>query len=103
MVAAVVLKGEKVAIVIGKTIHLHGTQEAELLNSTAWLRHELMHVKQYRQNGTLVFILKYLWECCCKGYLNNRYEIEARTAAGMVDFEKKFEVVSRKKEPGLNN
>lgn len=97
-VAAFVLKGDKVAIVIGSTIYLNGTKEMELLKSTTWLRHELMHVQQYRQYGTFLFGIKYLWESFRKGYRNNRYEIEARKMETVFDFEKKFEVVSRKEE-----
>jgi hypothetical protein len=101
--AAFVLKGEKVAIVIGSTIYLHGTKKTDLLTSTAWLRHELLHVQQYQQHGTFLFAIKYLWESFRKGYRNNRYEIEARKAETVFDFEKKFEVVSRKEEQITNN
>lgn len=102
-VAAFVLQGEQVAIVVGATIYLHGTKEAELLNSTAWLRHELKHVQQYQQKGTFSFLLKYFWESLRKGYWNNRYEIEARAAEKIIGFEKNFEVVSRKEEQVTNN
>jgi len=95
--AAFFLKGQKVAIVIGKTIHLHSAKEAELMETIAWLRHELLHVQQYRRYGTFLFLIKYGWESFQKGYWNNRYEIEAREAEGIVGFEKKFKVVSRRR------
>lgn len=95
--AAYFLKGKKVALVIGNRIYLHGTKETELLESTAWLRHELMHVQQYKEEGTGWFLIKYGWESLLKGYWNNRYEREARAAAEVMDFEKKFKVVSRRR------
>jgi hypothetical protein len=96
-VAAFFMKGQKVAIVLGNTIYLHGTKEAEFLETIHWLRHELMHVWQYRQQGTFLFLIKYGWESLQKGYWNNPYEIEAREAEGIIDFEKKFKVVSRRR------
>jgi len=96
--AAYVLKGEKVAIVMGKKIYLHGAKEEELMTSTAWLRHELMHIQQVKKEGAFLFLIKYSWESLRKGYRNNRYEIEARDAAQVIDFEKKFKVVSRRSD-----
>ena len=72
--AALVLKGQKVAIVVGQTIYLHGTKEEELLTSSSWLRHELMHVEQYHREGLFIFLIKYSWESLCKGYAKNCYE-----------------------------
>lgn len=102
-VVAYFLKGKKVALVIGSSIYLYGAKETELLESTAWFRHELMHVQQYKKEGTWYFLIKYGWESLRKGYWNNRYEIEARAAEKIIDFEKKFEVVSRKEELVTNN
>ena len=78
--AAKKLRSERVAIVIGKTIHLHNTTKQDFLNDEKWVKHELCHVKQFQQNGYLLFIAKYLWESIKHGYFNNRYEIEARSA-----------------------
>jgi len=79
-IAAKKLKVDKVAIVINRTIHLHNTTQEEFKNNEAWLRHELMHVEQYRQYGTIRFITLYLYESLIKGYKQNRFEIEARSA-----------------------
>ncbi len=95
--AAWFLQGKKVAIVIGSNIYLHGAKEVELQQSKAWLRHELMHVQQFKKEGTFRFLMKYCWESLRKGYWNNRYEIEARAAANEIDFEKNFKVVSRRR------
>lgn len=95
--AAFFLKGQKVAIVIGRTIHLHGAKKAELLETVTWLRHELLHIQQYRQHGIFLFLIKYAWESLQKGYWNNCYEIEARGVEDLKDFEKKFKVVSRRR------
>lgn len=74
------LKVDNVALVVGKTIHLYGRTKDDLLKNKEWLRHELCHVKQFKQHGFLPFIAKYLWESIRKGYYNNKYEREARAA-----------------------
>ncbi len=80
-VAALKLNTNSVAIVLGKTIHLHHTSKEEFLKNKKWLHHELCHVQQYKQYGFLGFIFKYLYESIRHGYYNNRFEIEARNAA----------------------
>ncbi len=80
--AAKKLRSDKVAIVIGKTIHLHNTSKKQFLLNEKWVKHELCHVKQFQQNGYLPFIIKYLWESIRHGYYNNKYEVEARKAEG---------------------
>ena len=74
------LGADSVAIVIGKTIHLHNATKGDLLTNRRWLRHEIAHIRQFRHHGFLNFIMMYLWESLLKGYYNNRYEIEARAA-----------------------
>lgn len=69
-----------VAMVLGNTIHLHNIAREELLNNERLLRHELCHVRQYREHGFAGFLIKYLWESLHKGYYNNRFEVEARKA-----------------------
>jgi len=76
--AAFKLKSPKVAIVFGSTIHLHNTKRDEFLKDTDWVCHELKHVQQYRKNGFVGFIAKYLLEWIKKGYYNNKFEVEAR-------------------------
>ena len=78
--AAWKLNYNKVAIVIGKTIHLHNTNQQEFLEDKQWLLHELKHIEQFRRHGFLLFIFLYLWESLRHGYINNKYEIEARAA-----------------------
>lgn len=78
--AAKKLRSERVAIVVGKTIHLHNTAKQDFLKDEKWVKHELCHVKQFQQNGYLLFIVKYLWESIRHGYYNNKYEVEAREA-----------------------
>lgn len=79
-VAALKLGSQKVAIVIGRTIHLHNTNKQEFLKNIRWVRHEMCHIRQFKKHGFLPFIFKYLWESLKKGYYRNRYEIEARNA-----------------------
>ncbi len=79
-IAASVLRVKKVAMVIGSVIHLHNTSREEFEKNTRWLRHELCHVRQFREHGFLPFLFKYLVETIRRGYYNNRFEVEARKA-----------------------
>ena len=78
--AAWKLKAGSVAMVVGHTIHLHGATKEELLRDERWLKHELCHVSQFHQYGTINFILRYVWENLRHGYYQNKFEIEAREA-----------------------
>ncbi len=79
-IAAVKLQSTAVAMVLGKTIHLHGTTRETFVKNKRWVKHELCHVKQFKQHGYIPFIAKYLWESILNGYHNNKYEAEARAA-----------------------
>jgi hypothetical protein len=78
--AAAKLKSNSVALVMGKTIHLHGVDRHQFLQNPAWVRHELKHVEQYQRLGKMNFLAQYLAEWIRHGYHNNRFEIEAREA-----------------------
>ena len=78
--AAKKLKAKTVAIVIGRTIHLHNATRKDLLQNPRWLRHEIRHLQQFQQHGFPLFVLLYLFESMKKGYRNNKYEVEARAA-----------------------
>ena len=78
--AAKKLNADSVAMVLGKTIHLHGSSKENFLADERWVKHELCHVKQFAANGCILFIIKYLWESLGVGYYNNKYEVEARAA-----------------------
>ena len=79
-IAAFKLGTKRVAMVIGNTIHLYNTTKEEFLNDKRWLKHELCHIRQFKQHGYFIFIIKYVWESIKKGYNNNKYEAEARAA-----------------------
>lgn len=79
-IAAKKLHVPSVAMVLGKTIHLHNTYKAQFLQDEKWVKHELCHVQQFKQYGNVLFIIKYLWENMRKGYYNNKFEVEARAA-----------------------
>jgi hypothetical protein len=79
-IAAKKMKAAAIAMVLGKTIHLHGVTKAQFLADECWLKHELCHIKQFKENGYVLFLIKYLWECYKVGYYNNKYEVEARGA-----------------------
>ncbi len=79
-IAAKKLRAASVAMVLGNTIHLYNTHKEEFLKNEKWVRHELCHIRQFRQHGYIGFIVKYLWESIRKGYYNNKFEVEARAA-----------------------
>ncbi len=79
-IAAWKLNSNAVAMVLGKTIHLHNISKADFLKNKRLLRHELCHVKQYQQHGFIWFLVQYLSESIHKGYFNNKFEVEARKA-----------------------
>ena len=76
--AARKLRAHAAAIVIGRTVHLHNATRTEFLSNRRWLRHEMVHIRQFQHHGFLPFIARYLWESLLHGYSNNKYEVEAR-------------------------
>lgn len=78
--AAWKLNAASVAIVLGNTIHLHNSKREEFLENPQWLRHELCHIRQFKEHGFINFIIKYLVESLRHGYYNNKYEVAARQA-----------------------
>ena len=78
--AAKKLKGQRMAMVIGNTIHLYNTSKEEFLQDEKWLKHELCHIRQYKEYGLVGFLIRYLFESWRRGYYNNKYEVEARRA-----------------------
>lgn len=79
-VAAIKLNAKSMAIVVGATIHLHNVSKNDFLKNNCWLKHELCHIKQFRQYGFLPFVFKYIMESIKNGYYCNKYEVEARKA-----------------------
>jgi hypothetical protein len=79
-IAAFKLRSGRVAMVLGRTIHLHNVSAAEFLQHERWVKHELCHVQQYKKHGFIPFLAKYLWQSIVHGYHNNKFEVEARKA-----------------------
>jgi hypothetical protein len=79
-IAARKLQSDTVAIVIGKTIHLHNVSKEHFLHDKKWVKHEMCHIDQFKKHGFFPFIFKYLWESFRHGYYQNKYEIQARMA-----------------------
>lgn len=77
-IARMVLKTRAVAMVLGRGIHLSGVSRDEFLKDRKWVRHELVHIEQFRKYGMVKFLWLYLTESLKKGYYNNRFEVEAR-------------------------
>jgi hypothetical protein len=98
-IAAWKLKSDHVAIVLGKTIHLHNTSHDQFLQNKAWVCHELKHIQQFRQHGFIPFIILYLRENMLHGYRNNKHEIEARDAENDESLLKIFQISDKGKAP----
>ncbi len=77
-IAAKKLKTSRVALVLGQTIHLHNTTKEEFLKDGEWVRHELVHIEQYKRYGIIKFLALYIWYSTKYGYYNNPLEVEAR-------------------------
>jgi hypothetical protein len=86
------LKYTHVAMVIGKTIHLHNINTAEFIRNKRWLIHELKHVDQFHEYGFFRFLWLYLKEYLRSGYYQNKYEIEARVAETDESLLKKYDI-----------
>ncbi|HEX8330420.1 MAG TPA: hypothetical protein VF629_23010 [Hymenobacter sp.] len=83
-IARLVLGSQRVAMVVGQTVHLSGASRAEFLADAEWVAHEQVHLRQYKEHGLLPFLWKYLVESARVGYYHNRYEVEAREEARRV-------------------
>ena len=83
-IARLVLGSQRVAMVVGQTVHLSGATREQFLADAEWVAHELVHLRQYQEHGLLPFLWKYLLESARMGYYQNRYEIEAREEARRV-------------------
>ena len=79
-IAARFLGYKTMAIVIGKTIYLHGASVKTFQSDSKWMKHELKHIEQFKRYGFIRFIFFYLSESIRHGYINNRFEIECREA-----------------------
>lgn len=79
-IAAWKMNSGQIAIVIGKTIHLHNATRREFIENRRWLSHEMEHIRQYRKYGIIRFIVLYLLETARKGYYDNKFEVAARAA-----------------------
>ena len=79
-IAAGKLHSENVAIVIGKTIHLHHVSKMDFLKDEKWVKHEKCHLQQFKKYGYFNFIFQYLLESIKVGYYKNKFEAEARDA-----------------------
>ncbi|NLR61679.1 DUF4157 domain-containing protein [Chitinophaga polysaccharea] len=79
-IAARFMRVQSVAMVLGRTIHLHGASRERFLSDVAWMRHEACHIKQYQRFGFFGFLWRYFAEYLRRGYYNNILEVAARAA-----------------------
>jgi hypothetical protein len=99
-VAARKLRCNRLAIVLGRTIYLHNVSTADFVSHRRWVVHELKHVDQFQQYGTLRFLWLYLQEHLKNGYHKNRFEIEACRAEGDENLLLKYDMTDYIKHPG---
>lgn len=78
--AAFKLRSRRMAVTMGCHIYLWNTDKDTFLSNTAWLKHELCHVRQFRHYGFFRFLWLYCGESIRKGYYHNKFEQEARAA-----------------------
>jgi hypothetical protein len=69
-----------VAMVLGNSIHLSGATREEFLSDPYWVAHEMEHIHQFREHGTVGFLWKYLVGWARYGYYDIPFEAEAREA-----------------------
>ncbi len=77
-IAAKCIKSQSVAIVLGKTIHLWKVSKHDFLKNQRWLRHEIVHIRQFEHYGFFHFVVMYVMESINHGYSQNKFEQEAR-------------------------
>jgi hypothetical protein len=82
-IARMVLRSPQVAMVLGQTVHLSGVNRETFLRNSAWVRHEMCHIRQFRQHGFFRFLWLYTVESFRKGYYLNKFEVEAREGESM--------------------
>ena len=82
---------DRIAIVLGRTIHLYNATVQDFIKNKPWLLHELKHVEQY-ERGFFRFLVDYLREHRVNGYRNNRFEKEARAAESDIRLLDKYDL-----------
>jgi hypothetical protein len=74
-------KSKGYAITFGQTAYYSVSKE-RVEADPKWIAHENQHKKQYKDEGFIKFIIKYLYYSIRYGYKDNPYEVEARKVAG---------------------
>ena len=75
LLARMLLPKRYVAITLSSHVLTRATSLDECI-----LRHERVHMEQWRRYGLLGFLTRYLWYHFKYGYAGNPFEIEAREA-----------------------
>jgi hypothetical protein len=72
-------RSKRFAVTFGQTAYYSVSKE-EVDKSPKWRKHEDRHKEQWKEEGRIKFLFKYIWYSITKGYQNNPYEIDARNA-----------------------
>lgn len=89
---AIKLGEKRMALTLGKTIHLYNVSKDTFFNSPSWVCHELQHIEQCKKMGIIKFLWKYMYYSARYGYFNNPLEIEARAAERDIALLAKYDV-----------
>ena len=77
--AARLNKKDAFAVTIGNRIYLNCSKE-EFFASPSWMKHEFMHVDQYKKQGIAGFLIRYLFYSIFHKYEDHPLEKEAIAA-----------------------
>ncbi len=72
-------KEDRYAMTFGRTIFINCKKE-EFYGQPRWVKHEFTHVEQYKKEGVLSFLTKYIFYSAFHDYSNIPYEKEALAA-----------------------
>lgn len=92
---AIKLREKRMALTLGKTIHLYNVSKDTFTENISWVCHELKHVEQCRRMGLFNFLWKYVYYSVKYGYYNNPLEKEAREAEQETGLLARFDIARK--------
>ena len=64
------------AVTLGQTTY-YSCDKSYVDKDSVWMKHEDVHKEQFKKDGWIKFLTRYIWQLITKGYKNIDYEIEA--------------------------
>ena len=87
-ILAKILKYRLFAITTSKNCTRYSCSKEEVDEIIWWRKHENVHKQQFSKFGWFNFVFQYFLESIKYGYINNKFEVEARKASGEEDVRK---------------